>query len=74
MYAIGFRVAAVGKYYVCKMFGISWGGQFNRNLKFRALVLAQVKDEVKNAFRKVPDRAKVKAWVKAWIKAVQNVY
>ena len=35
--------------------------QFNRHLKFKAWV----KDGVKDAFRKAPDRVTVKAWVKA---------
>ena len=37
------------------------GVQFNRHLKFKAWVKALVKDEVKDAFRKAPDRATVKA-------------
>ena len=35
--------------------------QFNRHLKFKAWVKAQVKDEVKDAYRKAPDRKTVKA-------------
>ena len=50
------------------------GVQFNRYLKFKAWVIALVKNEVKDAFRKALDREMVKAWVKAWVKAVQNVY
>ena len=50
------------------------GVQFNRHLKFKALVKAWVKDKVKDAFTKALDREMVKAWVKAWVKAVQNVY
>ena len=46
------------------------GVQFNRRLKFKAWVKAQVKDGVKDAFRKAPDRVTVKAWVKA----VQHAY
>ena len=34
----------------------------------------RVKDEVKDEFRKAPDRATFKAWVKVRVKAVQNVY
>ena len=44
--------------------------QFNRHLKFKALVQAWVKDEVKDGFRKALDREMVKVWVKA----IQNVY
>ena len=47
--------------------------RFNRHLKFKAWVKAQVKDEVKDSFRKAPDREWF-AWVKAWVEAVQNVY
>ena len=46
------------------------GGRFNRHIKFKAWVKACAKDEVKDAFRKAPDRVTVKAW----FKAVQNVY
>ena len=42
------------------------GVQFNRHLKFKALV--------KDDLRKALDREMVKAWVKAWVKAVQNIY
>ena len=44
------------------------GVQFNTHLKFN-------KDEVKEAFRKGPDRATVKAWVKARVKTgVKDVF
>ena len=45
-----------------------------QNLKFKAWVKTQVKDEDKDMFQKAPDRATFKARVKAWVKALLNVY
>ena len=52
----------------------SSGVQFNRHLEFKALVKAQLKAGVKDAFRKAPDKVTVKAWVMVRVKALQNVY